>query len=147
MQCNKWWYSHFPLKALFHTLKLIMENNIFTFRDRCYLQIKGTIMGALPAPPYATVSFGIFEYSMLWHFINNLLLFVWYLDDILAIRKPHNPLINDREFEAFKDMINQWYDLEWTVINRTSEVVFMDLTISIKNNKIVTLLYEKELNL
>eukprot|EP00957_Ditylum_brightwellii_P066641 5057525-Ditylum_brightwellii.AAC.1 len=93
-------------------------------------------MGAPPAPPYATVSFSIFEYLVLRRFIHNLLLFIRYLDDILAIWKPHNPLINDREFEAFKDMLNQWYGLERSVSDKSSKVVFMDLTISIQDNKI-----------
>eukprot|EP00957_Ditylum_brightwellii_P168062 12794576-Ditylum_brightwellii.AAC.1 len=52
MQRNKQQHSHIPPKPLFHALKLVMENNIFTFGDRHYLQIKGTAMGTPAALPY-----------------------------------------------------------------------------------------------
>eukprot|EP00957_Ditylum_brightwellii_P150994 11497734-Ditylum_brightwellii.AAC.1 len=44
-------YPNVPLKALFYGLTLIMKYNVFTFEDRFWQQIKGTEMGAPPAPP------------------------------------------------------------------------------------------------
>eukprot|EP00957_Ditylum_brightwellii_P003489 264146-Ditylum_brightwellii.AAC.1 len=63
-------------------------------------------MGAPPAPQYATVSFGIFEFLILHRFRNNLLLFKQYLDDIIMLWQHHNSLIDGREFQAFKVLLN-----------------------------------------
>eukprot|EP00957_Ditylum_brightwellii_P039274 2971045-Ditylum_brightwellii.AAC.1 len=63
-------------------------------------------MGTPPAPQYATVSFSIFEFLILHRFRNNLLYFKRYLDNIIMLRKCHNTLIDGREFQAFKVLLN-----------------------------------------
>ena len=46
-------------------LRLIMTNNVFQFGDRYWLQKVGTEMGVPPAPPWATIFFGIHEETVL----------------------------------------------------------------------------------
>ena len=42
-------------------LHLVMTQNIFMFGDLTFKQLNATAMGTLPAPPYATVYYGIYE--------------------------------------------------------------------------------------
>eukprot|EP00957_Ditylum_brightwellii_P113066 8622530-Ditylum_brightwellii.AAC.1 len=44
-------------------------------------------------------------------------------------------------------LLNMWFGLEWEVIESNTSVDSMDLTISLKNGKIQTTLFEKSLNL
>eukprot|EP00957_Ditylum_brightwellii_P052835 4005533-Ditylum_brightwellii.AAC.1 len=104
-------------------------------------------MGAPPAPQYATVSFGIFKFLILHCFRNNLLFFKRYLDDIILLWQCHNSLIDGREFQAFKVLLNNWYGFEWEIDEPSDKVNFMDFSISIENSHIKTTLYEKPLNL
>ena len=47
--------------ALIVALKLVMLNNIFWLGDMTFKQMNGTAMGTLPAPPYATIYYGLHE--------------------------------------------------------------------------------------
>eukprot|EP00957_Ditylum_brightwellii_P103411 7879626-Ditylum_brightwellii.AAC.1 len=102
-------------------------------------------MGAPPAPQYATVFFGIFEFLILRRFRNNLLLFKQYLDNIIMLWRHHAALIDGRDFQAFKVLLNNWYGLEWEIDELSEQVNFMDLLISIENGCIEATLYEKPL--
>ena len=56
-----------PHDMVWAGLHLIMTLNIFTFRDLTFKQLKGTAMGTPPAPPYATIYYGIHEEKFLPH--------------------------------------------------------------------------------
>ena len=48
-----------PPTVLMDTLILLMTTNVFQFGNTYWLQKVGTAMGAPPAPPWATIFFGI----------------------------------------------------------------------------------------
>ena len=52
-------------EALIAALKLAMLNNIFSFGDMTFKQMNGTAMGTPPAPPYATIYYGLYESKFL----------------------------------------------------------------------------------
>ena len=57
-----------PPAVLMDALKLIMTNNVFQFGDTYWLQKVGAAMGAPPAPPWATILFGIHREAVLAQF-------------------------------------------------------------------------------
>ena len=66
-------------------LRLLMTNNVFKFGDTFWLQKRGTAMGAPPAPPWATIFFGIHEETVLARFGARLQLYRRFIDDVLGI--------------------------------------------------------------
>jgi hypothetical protein len=71
------------------------------------------------------------------------------LDDILSIWLAHpDPATDAKLWQDFKDEINDFHGLEWTFTERTkTDVVFMDMSLSIERDKIVSTIYEKTLAL
>lgn len=141
-------FTHIPISALMEALELIMKNNIFSFGDTFWHQLSGTAMGTPPAPCYATLVYAIHEHIILPKYNRNLLFYKRYIDDIFGIWIP------DKDSDI--PDITLWHNfcrdltfhrLRWTVSSRLASVDFMDLTISIKNCRIHTTLYEKALNL
>ena len=51
-------------EALIAALKLVMLNNIFSSSDMTFKQLNGTVIGTPPAPPYATIYYGLHETSV-----------------------------------------------------------------------------------
>ena len=57
--------NEYPQDAVRAGLRLIMTMNLFTFGDLTLKQLNGTTMGTPPAPPYATIYYGIHEEKFL----------------------------------------------------------------------------------
>ena len=51
----------FPTEMFLYTLETVMKNNVFTFGDTFWLQLKGTAMGTPAAPLYSIITFGMHE--------------------------------------------------------------------------------------
>ena len=140
--------SQYPASAVYNAISLIMKNNVFTFGDMTFLQRNGTAMGTPPAPPYATL-YGAFEEDpVIRRFQSCLLFYVRFIDDVFGI---YLCLPNQEEDEIqwneFKSAMNRPGGLIWDFSDRVTDIDFMDLHLSIQNNRIVTSLFEKEMNL
>jgi hypothetical protein len=136
-------------EPLIEALEIIMRNSIFKFGDTTWEQLEGTSMGAPPAPMYATLYFGIAELENIPKFSERLPFYRRYLDDCFgAWLLPTNPNIesHDDDWKAFQHSMT-YGKLNWIFTELTSSVNFLDLTISIIGNRVVTKIYEKPLNL
>ena len=135
-------------EALIDALKLVMLNNIFSFGDMTFKQMNGTAMGTPPAPPYATIYYGLHESQFLPKYKNHVIFYKCFINDVFGIWLPHpNPKINSQLWDEFTASMNNYPGLTWEFNKPTNKVDFMDLTISITNGNISTSLYEKPLNL
>ena len=148
---NKRRFPDLPIKAIVSALTIIMKYSYFRFGDTIWKQILGTAMGAPPAPPYATIFYGILEEMFLAspNLLTNLIFYLRFIDDVFGIWRVTNPATNQQSWEAFKaKMNNQRFGLEWEHTNLVRTVDFMDLTISLTaDNRVRTTLFEKASNL
>ena len=140
-------------------LSTIMTHNVFRFGDTHWIQLRGTAMGAPPAPMYATLYFGILEQRFLSSF-PECIFYRRYVDDGFGIWVPSSNTTNDHSnntthtensasrWTLFQQTFDNICDLEWTFSPLTTSADFLDITISINNhNKIDTTVFEKALNL
>jgi hypothetical protein len=140
-------YCDVHIKAIIAALHLVMTNNIFTFGDTCWKQTSGTAMGTPPAPPYATLYYAIHEEKLLEEYGDNLLLYKRFIDDVLGIWVVTDPATDTARWNSFQASMNDYHGLVWEHSARCTKLDFMDLTLTIKNQRIHTTLYEKSLNL
>ncbi|KAL7485665.1 hypothetical protein ACHAW6_011260 [Cyclotella cf. meneghiniana] len=141
-------FHHYNSNALISALQIVFNNNILQFGDTYWRQISGTGMGIAPAPPWATIYYAIHENSFLPSWKTNLLFYRRFIDDVFGIWlcDPH-PDKNTTLWASFQNTMQGWYGLEWEFSNLTNTCNFMDLSLSIVNQKIHSTLYEKKQNL
>ena len=137
--------NDYPKDAVRAGLRLVMTMNIFTFGDLTLKQLNGTAMGTLPAPPYATIYYGIHEEKFLPHHAQRVVFYRRFIDDVIGIWCPHDNHEQDTlEWDHFKNKMNAFPGLTWEFSERAKTIDFMDMTISIKkSNNIETTLFEK----
>jgi len=134
----------YPLEAVKEAMELVMRNNLFEWGDMFFLQLLGTAMGTSAACMWATIYFAVHESGLLIPKYNpHLLLFKRFIDDICGI------WIGDDNatWEEFQKDTNNFGILTWEFEELSTSVNFLDLTISIENNTIITTTYQKALNL
>ena len=131
--------------ALIAALEIVFRNNHFRFGDLYIKQVSGTAMGKKPAPPWATIFYAIKEIVLLDKFASSLFLYKRYIDDVLAFWLPKSdPVENAKSLQAFRDCMNDFHGLKWTFTEpATSGIVFLDMSLSIKDGRISSTLYEK----
>ena len=146
-ECGKT-YHHYNVDALIEAIHIVFKNNIIAFGDTFWKQISGTGMGISPAPPWATIFFGLFETELYQRWFTNLGFYRRFIDDVIGIWTPNPcPITNETLWNAFKHDMQQWHGLHWTFEDLSTSVNFMDLTISITNGRLTTTVYEKPQNL
>ena len=103
-------------------------------------------MGTSAAVMWATLYYAYHEvHTILPKYGHLLLYFKRYIDDIFGIWSG----TSDQEWTAFSEDINNFGILKWDInqITPTKSVNFLDMTLSIKHNKIISKTYQKEMNL
>ena len=98
-------------EALIAVLKLVMLNNIFSFGNMTFRQMNGTAVGTPPAPPYATIYYGLHESKFLPQYQNHVIFYKHFINNVLGICLPHpNPKINSQLWEEFTASMNNYQD-------------------------------------
>lgn len=143
--------SHFcrdiAADPIIRALEIIMRNNMFKFGDTHWLQITGTAMGTPPACMYAILYYGIHELSFVPRFRETVPCYKRFIDDVFGIWiMDDDPDTDERNWTAFKEAM-PFGKLTWEFSQRTTSVDFLDLTLTLDHQRIVTRLYEKPLNL
>ena len=132
-------------------VKLILENNTFSFSDKYYRQIKGTAMGTKFAPVYATLTVGYLEQELYreisssfglafgTYFINDWKIF---LDDcFIPLAKPA------KDLEHLHSILNSLHkDFNFTLQYSGVQQSFLDVLVKNQDVKIETDIFYKETN-
>ena len=135
-----------PTDFILKLLKLIMEQNIFTFNEEYWLQLLGTCMGTRVAPTYANLFMGVLEQKILENCPPNLRehIYLWkrFIDDILIVWTD--------SWDTFKDFFNYLNNFHETMKfyepcydQNSNSCNFLDLKISVEEGKFQTDLYRK----
>ena len=104
----------YPQDTVRAGLRLIMTMNIFTFGDLTLKQLNGTTMGTPPAPPYATIYYGIHEEKFIPHHSRRVIYYRRFIDDVIGIWCPNrNPQLDAVEWNEFKQKMNAFPGLTW----------------------------------
>ena len=141
-------FRHYDANALTEALHIVFRNNLIKFGDTFWRQTSGTGMGISPAPPWATIFFALHERTILRQWKSNLLFYRRFIDDIFGIWiLDDNPIYNEELWTSFKTHMQQWHGLSWEFSSLSRSCTFMDVTISINDNKLSTTIYEKPQNL
>ena len=123
-------------------LTIIMRHNVFRFDSRYWVQLTGTAMGAPPAPTYATIYFAIHEMATIPQF-PNITFYTRYIDDGLLVWTPSST----KSPKDFLSAINNYGTLRWTMETPSTTADFLDVTLTLKHDKLHTKIFEKALNL
>jgi hypothetical protein len=140
-------FQDISVEALVEALGIVMRNNVFTFSDVIYTQVHGTDMDTPPSPMWANLYMSINEDTFLQPFDTNLTFYKRFIEYVLGLWTITNTATNAATWEAFGLHLNsELFELEWIIQPLSTQVDFMDMTISIEEDKIVTTLFEKPSN-
>lgn len=136
--------------ALLAGLTIVMSHNVFRFGDTYWVQLTGTAMGTPPAPMYATLYFAIHEMEIIKEFATELQFYGRYIDDGFGVWTPDPSLsdcANTARFNLFQRRFDDFGKLRWTFSALSLSLDFLDVTLTIDNGNIDSMLFEKALNL
>jgi hypothetical protein len=104
-------------------------------------------MGTPPAPMWANLYMSINEDTLLKPFDTNLTFYKAVIDNVLGLWTITNTATNASTWAAFGLHLNtELFELEWIIQPLSTQVDFIDMTIRIEEDKIVTTLFEKPSN-
>jgi hypothetical protein len=142
-------FPDYDAEALIAALEIVLLRNTMRCGDVFVKQTSGTAMGKPCAPPWAIIFEGLHEKNILLvAYENRLPVYLRFIDDVLGFWSPNEDrLVDEQSWNGFKSELNNWYDLDWDISDRVTQVNFMDLTIKIVGSRIETTLYEKPMAL
>ena len=136
----------FPLEAVLSAMRDIMRENLFGWGDMFFKQLIGTAMGTSAAVMWATLYFAYHEvHTLIPKHGHNLLYFRRFIDDIHGVWTGNTTT----DWKAFQDDVNTFGILTWDIVDVTpsTSVNFLDLTLTIEGDRIVTKTFQKKMNL
>ena len=133
----------FPLEAVKSAMVTIMRNNVFEWGDLYFLQLLGTAMGTSSAVMWATLYFAYHEvHCLIPNHGDRLFYFKRFIDDIFGVWTG-----TTTQGITFCTDVNNFGILRWEIETPTTAVTFLDLSLSITGNKIVSKTFQNPENL
>ncbi len=134
------------IQAILQGLELVMQHNIMNFGDSYFLQLIGTAMGTSVAVVYANLYFGWHEKETLLPKYRERLKRIYFharfIDDVFFIWTGDTDAIWTELIHDY----NSFGILKWDITNPVKSVNFLDLTITIENDRITTKTFQKPNN-
>ena len=120
--------------------KTILKNKKFSFRDKHFLRLVSTAMGAKAAPPYVKLFMGCHEEIILEAFIWATLFWKRFINDIFMIF-----LGTTNQFQSLQDFMNHLHPtIKFTFQHSIQQISFLDMNTHIRADcKISVTLYIK----
>jgi len=120
-------------------LEMVLKKNNFQFNGDHYLQIGGTAMGTKAAPGLANCFMGNFEEEFVYKYKLQPLIYLRFLDDCFLIWQH-----GTEELTHYVSYLNSCLpSIKFTIEQSESSVNFLDTTVKVHNNSIITDLYCK----
>ena len=117
-----------------------MKYNVFGWGTLQLLQIVGTAMGTSSAVMWTTMYYGYHEvHSLIPRYKKHLFYFKRYIDDIFGVWLMDGPI----HWRNFCRDVNDFGILKWEIDEPSKSVNFLDLTLTIKGNRVETRTYQK----
>ncbi|KAL7523138.1 hypothetical protein ACHAWF_000393, partial [Thalassiosira exigua] len=138
--------SGFPLDAVKEAMGLIMKNNLFEFGDLYFLQLLGTAIGTSATCMVATIYFWVHERNLLPTYSNYILFLRCFIDDMFGIWVPTSAATTTA-WMSFQSNANNFGILTWEFSELGNAVDFLDLTLKIEGDTIVSKTNQKIMNL
>ena len=136
------WENPQKREFLIKAMEFVLTKGYISFENEIYQQTNGAAMGSPMIPPYANIFMYQLEKNTVHKFTNSgtILLYKRFIDDVFIITKDSE--ITDLQSEL--NTLNPSIKLTWSPPAKHCN--FLDLVILVKNNKIHTKVYQKELN-
>ena len=136
------WENPQKREFLLKAMEFVLTKGFITFQDQIYQQTNGAAMGSPMIPPYANIFMYQLEKQTVHKFTNSgmLLLYKRFIDDVFILTKDSNITELQNELNNLHPSIN----LSWS--SSAKHCNFLDIVVSIKNNKLSTSVYQKQLN-
>ena len=133
-------YNTTEIQIILDLIRLILENNCFSFNSYFFRQIRGTAMGCPFAPAYANIFMAYLWKSSICRSIN--LQPTWmkrYIDDFIAIFPIDSPSLN-----TLNSSLNSCHhSVKFTTSPPSASVAFLDTLITLTDSGLTSDLYSK----
>ncbi len=141
-------WDKYVCKVVEEAMSIVMRNNRMQFGDLIYRKTCSVAMGMLPAPTIANLYVAIYEHDHIIPLIGPYLMYYKrFINDEFAVwLHDNNPTTDANNWDNFKNICNAM-GLSWTFKSPPKKLIFMDMTIRIEGEWLVTTIYTKPMAL
>ncbi len=141
-------WDKYDCKAVEEAMNIVMKNNRMQFGDLIFLQTCGVAMGMSPTPTIANLYAMTYERDHIIPLIGSYLMYYnRFINDGFAVWLHDNdPTTGVNNWDNFKNICNAMGS-SWTFKSPPPQLIFMDTTIRIMGERLVTTIYTKPMAL
>jgi len=136
------WQNRQKRDFLIKAMEFVLTKGYIAFNGDIYQQTNGAAMGSPMIPPFANIYLYQLEKHCVQKYVNSgaLLLYKRFIDDVFIISRDTDTTELVNELDSLHPAIK----LTWTPLAKHCS--FLDLNVFIKNNKLHTNVFQKQLN-